>query len=344
MKFRFLPLAFCIFALGLLPACVFKPSARLDDFDAYRIPQNISDTIPGIRITFLGTSTLLFDDGTSQILIDGFFSRPSATKVIFGKIQSDTSLIRNWMSRLKISRLKAVWVAHSHYDHLLDAPWVCKLTGATLYGSASSLNAGRGAGLPEAQLHDFESGRPVKLGDFEIRSIPSKHSPPFQILGKGNAPDPNHLFIAEALTQPAHAEDYVEGGCFDLYLKHGALRFLVKPSTNFIPGMLDTFPTDVLFLGAALLGKQNEAFRKAYFRETALATGCKTLIPIHWDNFMKPLSQPLVALPKLSDDVNSGLSHLIQNAQAAKIRPVLLQGGESFFIPFKPEPGITQEF
>ena len=30
-----------------------------------------------VRVTFLGVSTLLFDDGETRIMTDGFFSRPS---------------------------------------------------------------------------------------------------------------------------------------------------------------------------------------------------------------------------------------------------------------------------
>ena len=35
----------------------------------------------GLAVTFLGVSTLLVDDGTSALLTDGFFTRPSVVRV-----------------------------------------------------------------------------------------------------------------------------------------------------------------------------------------------------------------------------------------------------------------------
>jgi len=36
----------------------------------------VQETGPGLRVMFLGVSTLLFDDGDTAILTDGFFTRP----------------------------------------------------------------------------------------------------------------------------------------------------------------------------------------------------------------------------------------------------------------------------
>ena len=43
----------------------------------------------GLRVTFLGVSTLLFDDGESAILTDGFFTRPNRRIVFLGKVAPD---------------------------------------------------------------------------------------------------------------------------------------------------------------------------------------------------------------------------------------------------------------
>ncbi len=88
-----------------------------------------------LKVTFFGTSTLLFDDGVSQIMVDGFFSRPKTGKVAFGKIRSNEKVIRAMIAKYQLHRLKAIFVCHSHYDHALDAPLLSQLTGAKLYGS-----------------------------------------------------------------------------------------------------------------------------------------------------------------------------------------------------------------
>ena len=45
-----------------------------------------------MKVTFFGTTTLLFDDGRDQILFDCHFTRPSLAKYIGGSEQTDTVL------------------------------------------------------------------------------------------------------------------------------------------------------------------------------------------------------------------------------------------------------------
>ena len=46
-----------------------------------------------MKVTFFGTTTLLFDDGTDQVLFDVHFTRPSLTEYIRGaKACTDTRL------------------------------------------------------------------------------------------------------------------------------------------------------------------------------------------------------------------------------------------------------------
>lgn len=320
----------CVFFC--LAGCrAFKPSANLNHFKDYFIPVDSTTAIkPGqIKVTFFGTSTLLFDDGETQMLIDGFFSRPPVGKVAFGKIKSDTTLIRAVINKHQVSRLKAVFVCHSHYDHVMDAPAVCKLTKAKLYGSSSTLNVGKGQALSSDAMEQYEPGKAISVGKFIVTIINSKHTPPFKLLGKTNATDPNHPDITEPLKQPNKADNYIEGGTYDIYIQHNNHNVLVKASTNYIENALNKYPADVLFLGSAMLGIQPEDFQNNYYRQTVLATRAKTVIPIHWDNFTKPLSKPLVALPNISDNVESGLNFLIKKTTEDKVTLKLLQAESS---------------
>ena len=131
-----------------------------------------------MRVTFLGTGTLLFDDGETQVMTDGFFSRPSFLKVIKGKIETDAEAVDRALKRAGIERLQALFVAHSHYDHAFDVAHVVKKTGAKLHGSASTLNIGKGGGLKDHQMQLFEPGKDVRVGRFTVSVLKSKHTPP----------------------------------------------------------------------------------------------------------------------------------------------------------------------
>ncbi len=56
-------------------AYLLQASGKLRDFQAWQPKTGTS--VHGLTVKFFGVSTLLLDDGHDQILIDGFFSRPS---------------------------------------------------------------------------------------------------------------------------------------------------------------------------------------------------------------------------------------------------------------------------
>ena len=210
----------------LCSACAFLPSANLQHFESYFVKNIQNDSIKGIKVTFFGTSSLLFDDGKAQILIDGFFSRPNMLQVGFGKIKTNTKRVENTLAKAKIDRLKGVFVCHSHYDHVLDAPFIAKKTNAILYGSNSTIQTGIGANLPLENMHEFFANESITIGDFTIKVLASKHTPPFRVLGKTNATDPNRPNIDKPLAQPTKVDNYIEGGTFDFYITHNDKHFL----------------------------------------------------------------------------------------------------------------------
>ncbi|PJZ47421.1 MBL fold metallo-hydrolase [Leptospira brenneri] len=312
-------------------SCAFRSSGDLHLYDSYFPHETGLIPIPKgkVRATFLGTASILLDDGETQILTDGFFTRPSLWKTAFSKIESDPVTIQSVIEKAKIDHLKAIFVCHSHYDHVMDSPFVAKQTKAKLYGSSSTLNVGLGAGLSNEQMVLFQPGTPIVIGKFTITVLESKHTPPFRILGKTNATDPNHPNIDSPLAGPVKATDYIEGGTFDFLIQHGKNKILIKSSTNFVEGAFDKIHADVLFLGIAQLSLQPILFQEQFYKETIQTLKPKLLIPIHWDNFFKPLSVPLEPNLKLGDDFDGNLKFILKRTSEEKIQVQLLQGFET---------------
>ncbi|WP_051122393.1 MBL fold metallo-hydrolase [Leptospira wolbachii] len=311
--------------------CAFRPSGTLSQYDSYFPHESPSNLIPKgkVRVTFLGTTSILLDDGETQILTDGFFSRPSLWKTAFSKIESDPSTVQSVIDKAKIERLRAIFVCHSHYDHVMDAPLVAKQTKAKLFGSFSTLNVGLGSGLSLEQMEKFQPGKPIAIGKFTITVLESKHTPPFRIFGKTNATDPNHPNIDSPLITPVKATDYIEGGTFDFFIQHGKNKILIKSSTNFVEGAFDKIKADVLFLGIAQLSLQPIPFQEQFYQQTVKTLKPKLLIPIHWDNFFKPLSEPLEPNLQLGDDFESSMKYILKRTQEEKLEVQLLQGFET---------------
>ena len=117
-------------------------------------------------VTFLGVSSLLFDDGQSAVMFDGYFSRPSLVKVALGRIAPDPGRIDAALARLGLGLeegrrgLGAVMPVHTHFDHVLDSAVVAQRTGAVLLGGESAANVGRGAGLSADRIRMVTPGEP----------------------------------------------------------------------------------------------------------------------------------------------------------------------------------------
>ncbi len=246
-----------------------------------------------MKVTFFGTTTLLFDDGKDQIFFDAHFTRPSLLRYICGKGETDTALVDGLLSEHRVDRLRAIFVSHSHHDHVMDAPYTANRCGAVIYGTSSTLNVARGGGVAEDRLVEFRGGERFEVGGFAVTVIPSLHSKPTILNNDLGQP------IEAPLPQPARLRAYKEGGSYDFLVEAEGKNWLIRPSFNYIPGQLDGIRADVLFLGVAGLAKADRAAEDAFFAETVEKTGAKLVIPLHWDNFFSRLDRPVRGMPPL---------------------------------------------
>jgi L-ascorbate metabolism protein UlaG (beta-lactamase superfamily) len=251
----------------------------------------ISDSVDStdkdaVRVTWMGTAGLYVTDGETGFFIDPFVSRHSLMKVLCGfSLPPQTQIIDDWINRVGCTHADAVIVSHSHYDHALDAPFFAQKTGSLLAGSDSTAWIGRGAGLPENQIRIVRFGDRLKLGKFEIMFIKSRHSK--VVLGR--IPWPGE--ITEPLKPPAAASDYRLGEIFSLFVAHPKGNFVHQGSAGYIEGMYDGMEANTIFL--CIAGREDT---RKLLRCTAVALKAKQVIPIHFDNFFRPLDEEMSVL------------------------------------------------
>lgn len=258
-------------------------------YDGYR--QRAGDDSGGLIANFLGTSSVLLSDGETKLLCDGFVTRPGLAKILFSQISPDRALVRAAIERLQAERLAAVFCAHTHYDHALDAPCWSLETGAEFVGSPSTANVGRGLGVPDRLLRVVADGDTVSYGRFELTFLGSVHSPGDRFPGT----------VEQPLVPPARAGDWKTGTAYCVLISHPRGRILVHASANYRPGMLSGRRADVVYLGVGALGKQPADFVDAYWNEVVRATGARRVILVHWDDFFIGLDKPLRPMRRAAD-------------------------------------------
>lgn len=252
----------------------------------------------GVTATWLGTTTLLFDDGETQILIDGAFSRVSPLKTILLRpVKSDVATINYAMSTFRMNRLAAIIPVNSHHDHSMDVGYVANRSSAIVLGSESTAMIARGADVPVDQYQILADGETRQFGEFTIKLIASEHAP----IGS----DGQEIFpgiIDHPLRQPASIAGYRTGVAWSVLLSHPRGTTLVQASAGFIEGKLQGESADVVFLGIAGLTDLGADYTATLWRETVTATGAPRVIAVHHDDFTAPFGE-VQLLPEMFDNV-----------------------------------------
>ncbi|HEU0191585.1 MAG TPA: MBL fold metallo-hydrolase [Mycobacterium sp.] len=274
--------------------------------DRFTVP--VAEPDAPLSVMFLGVSTLLVDDGSSALLTDGYFSRPSLARVALGKVAPSPARIDGCLARARVHELAAVIAVHTHIDHALDSALVAERAGAVLVGGESAANIGRGHGLSEDRLVVAEPGRSMRLGGYDVTLIESHHCPPDRFPGAITAP----------VRPPVRASAYKCGEAWSTLVHHrsSGRRLLIQGSAGFVPGALAGQRAEVAYLGIGQLGRQPRQYLVDYWSETVRAVGARTVVAIHWDDFFRPLSEPLRALPYAGDDLNASMRVLAELADA----------------------------
>ena len=77
------------------------------------------------------------------------------------------------------------------------------------------------------------------------------------------------------------------------------------------------------------MGIQPRQYLVDYWTETVRAVGARTVVGIHWDDFFRPLSKPLRALPGAGDDLDNSPRVLGELARADGVRLLLPTSGSA---------------
>jgi L-ascorbate metabolism protein UlaG (beta-lactamase superfamily) len=208
---------------------------------------------------------LVLDD--QVIVIDPYFSRIPTWKLWLGRMHPDRGLIAD-----RIHLCDLLLITHAHFDHIMDVPDIVRNTGAMAAGSPNSCELLGVLGTSWGKIQAINAGDQLTLGDvgIEVRQARHRRIPGF-------SPGP----LRPNLRPPLRANNYRMDDCYSFLISVDGFRLLTDPGTR--PD--DAVAADVLFVYPGM--------HDDYYETLLRLVQPRITIPIHWDDFFRPLSEPL---------------------------------------------------
>ena len=242
-----------------------------------------------VSVRWLGTAGFAISCENHVVLFDPYVTRASLSRCLVARLVSDPLVVRS-----TIPRADAIVVGHTHFDHALDVPTIAALTGARVFGSRSAVRLCRASGIAEDKLTDVEGAHargPIEahIGPFHLLFHPSAHSR-FML---GRVPFPGDIRDCEDI--PMRAEDYRCGAVFAVEVRVAGKTIVHLGSAELVDTTAPKLSADLVLLCVAGWTTSDKLPTRVM---RAFSPGAVLLS--HWDNFLRPLSEPAVALPAMA--------------------------------------------
>jgi L-ascorbate metabolism protein UlaG (beta-lactamase superfamily) len=253
---------------------------------------------PGLELEWLGVSGYRLTYAGRTLFLDPYLSRvPFRDLVLRRQALPDPAALDRFGTAP--GEVVGVLVGHTHFDHAVDAPAIARRFGCPAYGSASMARLMALHGLAERAV-EVEPYRTYELGPFEVAFTPSAHSK--LLLGLAVPYDGDltceHL---DSLSPSA----YRCGQVWGISIAVAGTRFFHQGSANLLDDALRERDVDVFLAGVA-----GRAFTERYWERILPKLDPKAIVPTHYDNFFRPLGDPLefvtdVRLSELPGEIGS---------------------------------------
>jgi L-ascorbate metabolism protein UlaG (beta-lactamase superfamily) len=250
-----------------------------------------------VQLKYLGTAGWEITNGTTVVLIDPYLSRlrkvtpnddvlPTDTRPLFTNddfAQSDTATID-----AHIQRADFILVTHTHFDHVLDVPYIAHKTGATIIGTESTYNFARASGISGEKLIVVRGGEDYELGTLSVKVIPSLHGVLRQapyLHRDPNAPLPPAVFPSNLRAPFRMGALLIEGGTLAYLIRIGGRQILAFGSMNYIEREVEGLRPDVALVGAMPERREIHDYTGRLLRALGYP---RLVLPTHWDRFNVP--------------------------------------------------------
>ncbi len=294
-----------------------------------------------IEVTYLGCGGFFIKHQDSAILFDPFFSNKGFLELPIKKIQPSQEDIDFGLNKISdLAATKAVFMSHSHFDHLFDTPFILENRlndQVNFYGSPSADTMIAPVIQNKDRLKVITPGNWITVSD-HLRVMPliSAHAPHLRLgfpiklyRGKGKVIKGYDTPISKT-----KAGQWKEGHTYSFLIDiqqqdKTTFRIFLQSSASDSPfGFPDNNTLTERGVDLALLGAASFAYtrKKDYPWELLRKIAPKELVICHWEDFCRPYQ----AYPK----------RFVRLTNFKKFLPRLIAQYPVFYLP---EPGVTMQ-
>jgi len=256
-----------------------------------------------VEISYLGNAGWQLTDGKVVILVDPYLSE-FRNNAPTEHVSEDDPIVQPDAQSIDahISRADYILITHGHEDHMLDAPYISKKTGAVIICTESAANIARAWGVGEVfdpqhvdlkkigtqPLIVVRGGEDFQFANFSLEVIASLHTALFDKryndgFWAGSTPP--------GLKAPLHESDYKEGGTLIYLLRIAGHRILIMGSMNYVERRVAGLRPDIAIVGA---GRDRYQLYRYTDRLMRALGDPPVVFPTHWDDYgTKPRSEAL---------------------------------------------------
>ncbi|MGW6390925.1 MBL fold metallo-hydrolase [Streptomyces sp. NPDC055103] len=269
-----------------------------------------SSTAASASFRWLGTSgwridvdgrTVLFDPYVTRFktgLFDGGF-RPDT------QLESDPDLVREHIGNPEI-----VLVSHSHWDHIADVPHIARSTGARVVGTETTFHLLVGFGVDPGQISVVKGGEVLDFGGITVEVVSSLHS-----RNKRHSYFAPGTLNAPPAAAPSTISDLPEGDtlAFQVTAGSGGPSAFLMGASDFSERAVRGLSPDL-----AMVAVPSSAATSRYVPRLLRALDHPgVVVPVHWDNFEEPLSEPPRRDPAM--DLDGFVTQVHQESPTSRI-------------------------
>jgi L-ascorbate metabolism protein UlaG (beta-lactamase superfamily) len=239
------------------------------------------DLPPGLEIEWLGVAgyRITYEDAT--VYLDPYVSRASLRAFLRGRrALPDEALLGRYLPAPP-GEVAGVLVGHTHFDHAVDVPALCRRDGCTAYGSSSLIQLMRLHGLA-GQAVEVVPHEAIELGPFRATFVPSVHS---KLLLGYRVPSDGELTCdhLDALSPNA----YRCGQVWGIHLEVAGFSFYHQGSANLLDEEIHVAGVDAFLAGIA-----GRRFTDSYWERVLGRLQPRVVVASHFDDFFRTLEQP----------------------------------------------------